>query len=285
MTAGKNNQHIPIEDLSAYADGEALTSEQRATIEQHLAHCADCREELAAQQTISSLLADLPEPEVPRSFRLTPADVNTKPTSASDPVEIQPWIVRNQSRFRWAGLAAAVLLVMVITADLFSTTGSDDSATEFTTMQESADSEAPAAEERADEPSIMSTDEDAAMDAAEESEAEEAAPDAELDSAAPEGDEDLPVAEEAPEPPDEPTDQPAVELAPDDDAATDDADHPVAGTAEDDAMPGIQSVDETDGGLSLLQWTGIGLALLTAVLLVAGFVLPRVWPGSSQSPR
>ncbi|TVR74360.1 MAG: hypothetical protein EA415_05985 [Sphaerobacteraceae bacterium] len=280
MTAGKNNQHIPIEDLSAYADGETLTSEQRSTIEQHLAHCADCREELAAQQTISALLADLPEPEVPRSFRLTPADVGTNPAPASDPVEIQPWIVRNQSRFRWAGLAAAVLLVMVITADLFSTTGSDDSATEFTTMQESADIEAPAEEERADEPSIMSTDEDAAMDAA-----EEAAPDAELESAAPEEEEDLPVAEEAPESPEEPTDQPAVELAPDDDAATDDADHPVAGTAEDDAMPGIQPVDETDGGLSLLQWSGIGLALLTAVLLVAGFVLPRVWPGSSQSPR
>jgi hypothetical protein len=279
MTAGDHNRHVSIEDLSAFADGEALTPEQRATIEHHLDGCPACREELDSLRAVSALLSDLPAPEAPRSFRLAPADVGMGVPQELEPVQIEPWIVRNQSRFRWAGLAAAVLLVMVISADLFSATDGDDAVTDFTMMQEAAEEAAPPDEDLdADAPSIMSGEE------ADEPAIEEAEQDAVMESE-PADEEEFPVAEEAPQPEDGVEESAAPEIAPDDVAGTEDSDHPVSGRAADDDMASLQAANDTDNGLTLLQWTGIVLAVLTVLLLGSGFLLPRIWPTFPRSPR
>lgn len=305
MTAGDNNQHVSIEDLSAYADNEALTHEQRVSIEHHLSGCHACRDELTSLQTVSALLADLPAVEAPRSFRLTPADVRMDAPPAPEPIPIEPWIIRNQSRFRWAGLAAAVLLVMVISADLLVRTGQDDAA-DFALMQDSAEESAPAEADLDEESSIMSVDESEEADesfseeetevaeepateeaapeteGADEPASEEAAPDAALDGELADDDE-FSVAEDAPEPEEDRQDSPAMDSAPDDVGDADRADPPVADSAVEEELARMQASEESDDGLSFLQWTGGALAVVAATLLAAGFLLPRVWSATSRS--
>jgi anti-sigma factor RsiW len=272
MTTDNRNRHIPIEDLSAYADGEVLTTSQRTAIEAHLASCQLCRDELESLQAVSSLLADLPEPAIPRSFRLTPSDVASEDIAAAQPISIEPWIVRNQSKFRWAGLAAAVLLVMVITADLFSDTSTDDSA-DFTLTQDSVEEIAPAEDAPAESPGIMSVEEAEEESAADsEMDMDESAESAPEDGAVPESDADQ-------------EDRTAVDPAPGEESAVEDSDHPVAPAVPGDDLAAVETASEPDDGLSLLQWTGVVLAILAVSLLIVGFVLPYAWSTSRTTRR
>jgi hypothetical protein len=283
MTASNNDQHIPIEELSAYADGEVLSDQERLVIEQHLAVCDECRAELESLRAVSSLLAHLPEPELPRSFRLTSEDVASTRSQAgpSEPVPIEPWIIRHQSLFRYAGLAAALLLVVIVTIDLIPD-GVDETDEVFTTMEDAPEEEALDTEDAADPPGVMSVEEDAdepAIESAPESTgdaevaedqdaaefAEEAAPE-DLDDV-----QDHPV--EVPEADD--SDHPVAEPAPDD------SDHPMAERAPDVDDAARLAADDEDEGWSTLQIAAIVLALLSVGLLLTGFVLPRWWSSSA----
>lgn len=55
----------------AYADGELTLSEQ-LRFESHLDRCDDCSGVVAEARTLRAAMAQLPEVEIPRSFRLTP---------------------------------------------------------------------------------------------------------------------------------------------------------------------------------------------------------------------
>ena len=62
--------HLNEDLLNAWID-DALTDDERRVVSHHLSSCEDCTEELNALQLVKSLLGDLPEPALPRSFQLT----------------------------------------------------------------------------------------------------------------------------------------------------------------------------------------------------------------------
>jgi hypothetical protein len=303
----EHDQHIPIDDLSAYADGEVLSDDERTRIEAHLRTCEMCRSELESIRQVSSLLADLPEPVLPRSFRLSAADIEgvSAESESAEPVPIEPWLVRNQWYFRYAGLAAALLLVVVVTVDLLPT--SDESADElFTTSQDVSEDEGTDADSPEDAPLIMEADDateeadEPAMEPPQDQDRDEAAPESAPESiedfAVDESEEDAAVedrdtAEDAATSFEDEREQVADSDAPDTDhpqaeADPEDGEHPVSGESVpdevDDDSSVLQTLGEDDDGLSTLQLIAIGLGAVAVVLLLVGFVLPRWWSTSAR---
>lgn len=110
--------------LSAYHDAE-LDSEERLAVQAHLESCADCREELAAVESVVKSLKTLPAVTLSKDFSMdieslikrseaetakqqAPAETKVVPISRSKPV-------------LW--LAAAAVVVMLMVATYFGTTG------------------------------------------------------------------------------------------------------------------------------------------------------------------
>ena len=90
--------------LSSYIDGQLRPSELCA-VERHLSGCDECRSELESLRATVSLLGELAQLRVPRSFTLS-AD----PGPAKAPFSLWP--------VRVAASAAAVLLVALMATDL-----------------------------------------------------------------------------------------------------------------------------------------------------------------------
>ena len=77
----KGHSHIKQDDLSAYLDGQ-ISEADAARIDQRLAQCADCRQELDALRSTVSLLQQMPELTLPRSFIMPgppPAPIAIRP--------------------------------------------------------------------------------------------------------------------------------------------------------------------------------------------------------------
>jgi hypothetical protein len=284
MAWSDHDQHISIDDLSTYLDGEIESAEERARIEQHLATCETCREELESLRAVSQLLSELPEPALPRSFRLSPEDVEPapEPGPASEPVPIQPWILRNQVLFRYAGLAAALLLVVLVTIDLVPV--DDDEADDvFTTMQDTVEEAAPETDEPADAPDTeLAPDDEPVDEPVTEEEAIEDEVEEDRDEVAPEEDPVADAPEEAAEPDldEEEEDRPLVE--PDTEDGEDLVDEPALDPVDDELLPRT-TADAPDEGISTLRLLTIVVGALSAILLIAGFVLPRWWSASGSA--
>ncbi|MGH2528799.1 MAG: anti-sigma factor family protein [Actinomycetota bacterium] len=97
----------PEELLAGYVDG-ALTEEERAEVDAHLATCWACREEMELSTLAVAALAELPEQPVPLGvMNPVAAEIRRRGAGAA----ATPW----WGRFQWAaGLAAAAALVAVI---------------------------------------------------------------------------------------------------------------------------------------------------------------------------
>lgn len=94
--------------LSAYLDGE-LPPEDALALESHLESCEVCAEELADMRLLSSVLAELQEVDVPRSFALTQDQV-ARPTAAPQSIRS----INNGLRLTGGALAAALAVVLVL---------------------------------------------------------------------------------------------------------------------------------------------------------------------------
>ena len=113
-----------LEMADAFADGE-LSDRERSRFESHLATCDACAAAVEAARETKRLLRALPEHSAPRSFRLTPAMARqTRPAPAEARPSWAPALVLRASQAT-AGLAAAVLAVVLI-ANLNLSTGGDD---------------------------------------------------------------------------------------------------------------------------------------------------------------
>ncbi|MCO5224611.1 MAG: zf-HC2 domain-containing protein [Thermomicrobiales bacterium] len=99
-------QHLTIEQLNAYLDGECGEAEL-PTISSHLDACATCQSEMDTLALIQNAYSGLGEVEVPRSFVLTPAAV----TPLASPGVVTP--LRSETR-RWEKVARFVAIAAAI---------------------------------------------------------------------------------------------------------------------------------------------------------------------------
>jgi hypothetical protein len=125
--------HFDAEVLASFVDGVAeLPAETRAAMEAHLAACSSCRGALAELRIVVAALSALPEIEPRRSFALTPAMAESRelaqtvPAAAREtgaPIDMRQttaWHERQMRAMRWATVAAAILFVFVLSADITS---------------------------------------------------------------------------------------------------------------------------------------------------------------------
>jgi hypothetical protein len=112
-----SREHRPDEEaLSALFDGQ-LEASRVAALEAHVAACAACTLRLEELRATRALLAAMPEPALPRSFRLRQADVEQPRRSSGTP----GWA-------RWSpalAAAAVVVFVSVLAFDLQSSDNTD----------------------------------------------------------------------------------------------------------------------------------------------------------------
>lgn len=109
---GMNGEHVSDALLSAFINKEIADDPAARAVGEHLAECGVCRRELQDLRAVVSLLAELPEPEAPRSFRLTPSMVPVRP------LRRDPGYMRLLRGTRWAAAVAAVLLMLVFGTDI-----------------------------------------------------------------------------------------------------------------------------------------------------------------------
>jgi hypothetical protein len=106
------HRHLSHEVLSEYQDGR-LHGAQRERVSRQVNSCAFCQEELESLRTITSLLRDLPDTPVPRSFTLAaPPPVETT-QSAARPFRAPSWAYAGAASL--AGLALAVMVSADVT--------------------------------------------------------------------------------------------------------------------------------------------------------------------------
>jgi hypothetical protein len=100
----------PEELLAGYVDG-SLTRTERAQVDEHLASCATCRQEVELAGRAARLLAELPEEPVPIDVA-GPVTSELRRMAAPRPA-------RWRARVQWtAGLAAAAVIVAVLAVAL-----------------------------------------------------------------------------------------------------------------------------------------------------------------------
>ena len=96
-------------NLSAYLDGR-LTASERARVEEHLAECSHCQEELATLRSTVELLHATPSVPLPRSFEL--------PASAEEERQRYRFWRRMHTMLRTATAAVSLLLILLLSGDL-----------------------------------------------------------------------------------------------------------------------------------------------------------------------
>lgn len=138
-------QHVPIEDLAAYAAGD-LDATAAVAVEAHVLLCADCRSDVDAVNAAAAALAGVSSPAMP-------ADVAARLDAAlaAEDDDAHPTVVPMARRRRpsFAGIAAVaagVALVGAITVPLLSSGGPPRSTS--TAALDGADREAAPAESR-----------------------------------------------------------------------------------------------------------------------------------------
>jgi anti-sigma factor RsiW len=106
-------QHLANNSLNAWLDHDIATDE-RAVLEAHLAACTVCRQEAEELAAVKSTLANLPQHEPPRSFRLTPEQAEHARTTARSST-----IIRLLPTVRALSIAAVMALLIVAGAITF----------------------------------------------------------------------------------------------------------------------------------------------------------------------
>ena len=119
--------------LSSYIDGE-VTDAERARVEEHLATCDACREEIESLRWTVSVLAEMPEVQTSRSFVF------------STPPDRTPERPRLVTVTRWAASAAAVLLVALVLSEVVARLVGSDLSPDMASLADE-DAESPAAME------------------------------------------------------------------------------------------------------------------------------------------
>ncbi|MEO7020124.1 MAG: zf-HC2 domain-containing protein [Ktedonobacteraceae bacterium] len=129
--AQHNNEHLTMTQLSAYLDQE-LASGELALCTAHLHTCQPCQATLADLRLTSTLLHEMPQVEVPRSFVLPVNLVMLPTTPASEEQYMRPasrgqYIVKRSLR-ALSTIAAVIGLVFILAGALATVSHSSNSA-------------------------------------------------------------------------------------------------------------------------------------------------------------
>ena len=106
----RGHTHINQDDLSEYLDGR-LSGTAAARIDRRLTECASCRQDLDALRSTVSLLQQMPELTLPRSFIMPgppPAPVALRPPA---PLRMPQWV------YSGAAATAALVFAILVSAD------------------------------------------------------------------------------------------------------------------------------------------------------------------------
>ena len=106
----RGHTHINQDDLSEYLDGR-LSGTAAARIDLRLTECASCRRDLDALRSTVSLLQQMPELTLPRSFIMPgppPAPVALRPPA---PLRMPQWV------YSGAAATAALVFPILVSAD------------------------------------------------------------------------------------------------------------------------------------------------------------------------
>ena len=106
----RGHTHINQDDLSEYLDGR-LSGTAAAKIDRRLTECATCRQDLDALRSTVSLLQQMPELTLSRSFFMPgppPAPVAVRPPA---PLRVPQWV------YSGAAATAALVFAILVSAD------------------------------------------------------------------------------------------------------------------------------------------------------------------------
>ncbi len=127
-TNNNNNQHSDepldprmLEQLNAYLDYE-LSEEQRTQVRDLLRRSPAADNEMATLKATSKVLSELPPVPAPRSFAVRPAMLE-QPAKSGRGFNLFGWMPSPSFALSLGSLAAACLLVLVLTAQLVSGSG------------------------------------------------------------------------------------------------------------------------------------------------------------------
>ena len=109
-TLTRRHRHLKPDTLAEYMDGR-LGATARTRVDQQLASCGDCREELEELRATVSLLRQLPTEPVPHSFSMPAPPVEPISPRASAPLRVPQWV------YAGAASAAVVVLAVLVSAD------------------------------------------------------------------------------------------------------------------------------------------------------------------------
>ena len=109
-TLTRRHRHLKPDTLAEYMDGR-LGATARTRVDQQLASCGDCREELEELRANVSLLRQLPTEPVPHSFSMPAPPVEPISPRASAPLRVPQWV------YAGAASAAVVVLAVLVSAD------------------------------------------------------------------------------------------------------------------------------------------------------------------------
>jgi hypothetical protein len=141
------SDHVPIEDLAAYAAGD-LDAAAAVPVEAHVVLCADCRADVEALRSVTASLNAAGSPPMPADVaaRLDAAlAAEAVPAQRAPAGDVLPMAPRRK-RPTWAGVAAVaagVALVGGIAVPLLSGTGTRNDATTAAEGARDAASSAP----------------------------------------------------------------------------------------------------------------------------------------------
>jgi hypothetical protein len=122
-------QRHPRADFSAYLDGE-LTAAAARRIRAHASACPECTAEIEDLRVTRAVLREMPKASAPRSFAMTPEMAREARPARVVPAQprLQPLV--NGLRMTSAGLAAALVVVMVIAIGGNGSDSGDDSGSD-----------------------------------------------------------------------------------------------------------------------------------------------------------
>ena len=112
-------QHVPIEDLAAFAAGD-LDAAASVTVEAHVLLCAECRSDVEAVKAATAALSDVPSPVMPAGVaaRLDAALAAERAPSSGSAGTVLPMKRRRPSFAGLSAVAAVVALAAAITIPL-----------------------------------------------------------------------------------------------------------------------------------------------------------------------